>query len=216
MLLRLAAASLAACAASAPAKPPPEVTGLYEIRQMEMAGGLELMPDGHFRYALEYGAVSEQGEGRWLAEMDQVTLTSDPMPRAPAFEVVKDEPAQPGELWVSLAPPGFGSWTAPLEMLVTLRGESEPWEIRANADGSVSLDGKVATSIRPLVPVYGIAGAPIPLSGSRGHKILLRFAPNDLGKALFDDQPLMIEGDTLVLYRYDAKIVFKPVQPRPR
>ena len=216
MLLRLAAASLAACGAAAAAGPPPGVTGLYEIRQMEMAGGLELTPDGRFRYALEYGAVSEQGEGRWLARRDQVILTSDPMPRAPEFEVVKDEPAPPGELWVSLAPPGFGSWTAPLEMLVTLRGETEPWAVRANADGSVSLDGKVATSIRPLVPVYGISGAAIPLSGPAGHKFLLRFAPNDLGKARFENEPLRVEGETLVLYRYDAKIIFKPVQPRPR
>lgn len=183
---------------------------------MEMAGGLELTTDGRFRYALEYGAVSEEGEGRWSAKRDLVTLTSDPMPRAPAFEVVKDEPAPPGELWVSLAPPGFGSWTAQLEILVTFRGEPEPSMIRAGADGRVPLDGKVATSIRPLVPVYGVATGPIPLSGQAGHKILLRFAPNDLGKARFDREPLAVEGDTLVLRRYDARIVFRPVQPRPR
>ena len=216
MLPRLAAASLAACAAAAPAEPAPKVTGLYEIRQMEMAGGLELTPNGRFRYALEYGAVSEQGEGRWSARMDQVTLTSDPMPKAPSFEIISDEPAPPGELWVTLAPPGFGSWTAPLQILVTVRGEPEPRAIRANADGSVLLDGKVATSIQPLVPVYGVAGALIPLSGERGHKLLLRFAPNDLGKARFENEALTLEGDALVLYRYEAEIVFRPVQPRPR
>jgi hypothetical protein len=216
MLPRLAAASLAACAATAPAEPPPDATGLYEIRQMEMAGGLELMPDGRFRYALEYGAVSEQGEGRWLAKGEEVALTSDPMPRAPAFEVLKDEPAAPGELWVSLAPPGFGNWTAPLELIVTLRGSSEPFSIRAGADGHVPLDGKMATSIQPVVPVYGLPGPPIPLTAASGHKILLRFQANDLGRARFDREPLTREGDTLVLYRYDAKIVFKPVQPRPR
>ena len=35
--------------------------------------------------------------------------------------------------------------------------------------------------------------------------------PNDLGKARFDGESLEREGDTLVLYRYDAKIVFHPL-----
>ena len=48
-------------ATPAAAEPPRSFAGLYQINQMEMAGGLELSPDGRFRYALEYGAVSEQG-----------------------------------------------------------------------------------------------------------------------------------------------------------
>ena len=35
----------------------PDEAGLYEIDQMEMAGGLELRPDGRFRYGLDYGEV---------------------------------------------------------------------------------------------------------------------------------------------------------------
>ena len=88
--------------------------------------------------------------------------------------------------------------------------------IRSGPDGRVPLDGKMATSIRPIVPVYGLPGPPIPLTGASGHKILLRFQANDLGKARFEGELLTLEGDTLVLYRYDAKIVFRPVQPRPR
>ena len=56
------------------------VAGLYEINQMEMAGGLELRPDGRFRYALEYGAVSEGAEGVWTIEEGTVRLTTSPMP----------------------------------------------------------------------------------------------------------------------------------------
>jgi hypothetical protein len=50
------------------------------IDQMEMGGGLELRPDGRFRYALDYGAVSEGAEGKWAAERGMVVLTTDPMP----------------------------------------------------------------------------------------------------------------------------------------
>ena len=57
-----------------------KVDGLYEINQMEMAGGLELRTDGRFRYALEYGAVSEEAEGIWTMGDGTVRLTTDPMP----------------------------------------------------------------------------------------------------------------------------------------
>jgi hypothetical protein len=60
----------------------PQFAGIYAINQMEMAGGLELRPDGRFRYALDYGAVSEEAEGKWIADGDGVLLTTDPMPPA--------------------------------------------------------------------------------------------------------------------------------------
>jgi len=41
--------------AAAPLKVSP--VGLYETHQMEVAAALELKADGHFRYALSYGAV---------------------------------------------------------------------------------------------------------------------------------------------------------------
>jgi hypothetical protein len=54
--------------------------GSYEIDQMEMAGGLELRSDGTFQYALDYGAVSEEAQGKWAVEDGTVLLTTDPMP----------------------------------------------------------------------------------------------------------------------------------------
>lgn len=119
------AAFLIASSAFASAQAAPQVAGLYEISQMEMAGGLELSPDGRFRYAFDYGAVSEESEGRWLAEGDKVLLTTDPMP-------------------------------APDEC-----------------------DRGFAT-------------------------------------ACFDRTPLTREDGKLILFRWDARIVLRPVQPRPR
>lgn len=200
--------------AAAPAAGAESVAGLYEIRQMEMGGGLELTPDGRFRYALEYGAASEQGEGRWVAKDDQILLTSDPMPKGPSFEAVKDDPAPPGELWVQLAPPGFGDFTTNLEMVVTFKdGRRE--EIRDDGDGHMPVDARTVITIQPVVPIYGDVTAAIPLSAERGHKLTLRFMPNDIGKVRFESEQLKREGDKLVLYRYDAKIVFKPVRRAP-
>jgi hypothetical protein len=115
---------LAASAAAAPPEPP-QFAGLYRISQMEMAGGLELQPDGRFRYAFDYGAVSEESEGTWAVRDGTVLLTTDPMP--PPAECDR----------------GFAS-------------------------------------------------------------------------ACFRDTPLTADDKNLILWRWDARIVLKPVQPRPR
>jgi hypothetical protein len=118
-------AILLALPGSALGKSVPDAGGLYEIDQMEMAGGLELRPDGRFRYAFDYGAVSEESEGRWTVEDGAVVLTTDPMPP------------------------------------------------KADCD--------------------------------RG-----------FASACFNRTRLGLEGDRLILYRWDARIILKPVQPRPR
>ena len=200
---------LLAVSAAAPAATPAELAGLYEIRQMEMAGGLELEANGHFRYALEYGAASERGEGDWTVSGNSVLLTSNPVPNAPDFELVKDEPAAAGELFVTLEPPGFGDWTGRLDLLVTIARIHDPVRMEAGEDGRVPLEGMVATAIRPLVPIYGIAGRDVPLTRG-GHRLLVRFHANDLGKALFDKEPLAIEDGSLLMRRYDAVIRFRP------
>jgi hypothetical protein len=201
---------LALLLALSPAASASSVAGLYEIDQMEMGGGLELKPDGRFRYALEYGAVSERGEGKWAYTNGRVELTSDPMPKAPAFEVVEDRPAAKGQLFVRLAEPGFGDWGGRLRLLVGLNGYRELFEIEAAEDGRVPTQDTPVTEVLPLVPVYGPVSDPIWLSPDRGHRLLLRFVPNDLGKARFNHEPLSISNEGLVMQRYDAKVVFRP------
>lgn len=71
-----------------PAATAPPLPGLYLANQMEVGAGLELQANGRFRYALDYGAVSEGAEGRWTADATTVRLTSDTAPndgeRSPA------------------------------------------------------------------------------------------------------------------------------------
>lgn len=213
-VIRSAAGAVLLCIAPAcaSAQASPKFAGLYEIRQMEMAGGLELLPTGRFRYALEYGAASEEAEGDWESEGDVVRLTSNPIPTAPSFELVKDEPAENGELYVELEPPGFGSWTGRLDLLATVAGEREPRQVEARSDGLVWLEGATATSIRPVVPIYGNIGDSIDI-GPGGHRLLLRFHANDLGKVRFDREPLAAKDGNLLMQRYDTIISFRPVRP---
>src|SRR6185369_14675909 len=103
--------------AAAPAAPSP--AGLYEIHQMEMAGGLVLKANGHFRYALSYGAADEEAEGDWTSDGKTIRLTTKPAPTPPDFELVRDDPAPKGELSLALEPPGFG-WEGSIDALVTI------------------------------------------------------------------------------------------------
>jgi hypothetical protein len=201
---------LLAAAVAAPASPAP--VGLYEIHQMEMAGGLELKRDGHFRYALTYGAVDEEGEGDWTLDGDTVRLTSNPMPKAPSFELVRDDPAPKGELYLRLEDPGF-EWGHPLEAMASDEAQ-RGYELSADDSGRVDLTGKPPmVAIAPEMPVFGPTGDIFLLSRDRGHRMLFRFHRNDLGKARFDKEPLTRNGTDLLLERYDTKIRFVKVRP---
>lgn len=203
-----AAFALVAAKALAPAS----LVGLYRTQQMEVAGALELRRDGHFRYALSYGAVDEEGAGDWTFDDGTVRLTSNPMPKAPIFELVHDDPAPKGELSLVLENPGF-EWGHPLEALAQAES-GQVFEIAADDSGHVDLGGKPAIkAIAPEMPVFGPTGQVFPLTSDRGHNLLFRFHANDLGKARFDLQELRREHGNLLLRRYDT--IFRFVKVRP-
>jgi hypothetical protein len=208
----LALAALALSAAPAPVSD--SVAGSYRSQQMEIGAALELRKDGHFRYQLDYGAVSEGAEGDWTFDGKTVRLTTRPMPKAPSFELVRDDPAPKGELYMTLEDPGF-EWGHALEAVAKVRGQDSGFEISAGeVSGRVDLTGKPPIeAIAPLMPVYGPTGDIFPLSPDRGHKLLLRFHRNDLGKAAFRNEPLALDGTALVLSRYDAEIRFLRAGP---
>ena len=211
-MIGIAALLLAAAPAASHKPTAARLAGTYEVHQMEMAGGLELTRNGHFRYAFSYGAVDEETEGDWTFDGKKVTLTSNPMPKAPSFELVHDDPAPKGELYMTVEDPGF-EWGHPLEAVAT-EDLKTGFEIDADDSGRVDLAGKPAISaIAPLMPVYGATGDIFHLAPDRGHRLLFRFHANDLGKARFDHQPMAINGNGLTMQRYQAEIRFIRVRP---
>jgi hypothetical protein len=208
----IAFAALLLVAAPAPAPEANSPAGLYELHQMEMGGGLELKPNGHFRYALTYGAVDEEGEGDWTSDGKTVLLTSNPMPKAPSFELVHDDPAPKGELYITLQDPGF-EWGHPLQAIVA-DAAKQGFEVSADDSGRVDLTGKPPiVAIAPKMPVYGPTGDIFPLSADRGHRLLFRFHANDLGNARFDKELLKKDGADLLMERYDTSFRFVKVRP---
>jgi hypothetical protein len=188
------------------------VAGLYQAQQMEVGAALELKADGHFRYQLDYGAVSEHAEGDWSFDGKAVLLTTRPAPKPPSFELVHDEPARVGELIMSLEPPGLGQ-TYHLDAIGTDAASGEKGLVTTDEQGRVLAGAYKLSAIDPLVPVYGSVGGHFPLTQDRGHRLLLRFHANDLGTAAFESQALVLTGGALVLNRYDSEIRFIRVRP---
>jgi len=189
------------------------VAGLYRSQQMEVGAALELKKDGHFRYELDYGAVSEQAAGDWTLDGKTVRLTTRPKPKLPSFELVRDDPAPKDEITLSLEPPGFGEEGYRLDAVGTDAKSGQKGLVTTDDKGRVEAGGHKLSALDPLVPVYGVVGGHFPLSADRGHRLLLRFHSNDLGHAAFDREPLAVTPRGLVLNRYDAEIRFIRVQP---
>ena len=204
-------AAFLALAASAHQPATAALAGFYQSETMEVGGGLELRKDGHFRYQLAYGALDEAAEGDWTFDGKAVRLTSRPVPTLPTFELVRDDPAPKGELWLTVDKEGF-NWEGRIDAIAT---DSAGQQGRVNTDdqGKVEAGGHVLTAIDPMVPVYGILAGHFPLSAERGHRLRLKFHANDLGHAAFRDEPLELRGRDLFLSRYDTEIRFVRVRP---
>jgi hypothetical protein len=191
--------------------PVTSIAGLYQSQTMEVGAALELQKSGHFRYQLDYGAVSEHAEGAWTFDGKTVLLTTRPSPKLPHFDLVRDEPAPAGEVWLNLEPPGFGDGYR-LDALAT-DASGQKGRVNTDAEGRVEAGNHKLTSIEPLVPVYGIPAGHFSLSPERGHRLLLRFRANDLNTAAFDREPLALTPRGLILNRYDSEIRFIRVRP---
>lgn len=201
----LASAILLAIASPQPAG---GIAGVYVTDQMEMAGALDLQPGGRFRYQLDYGAVSEQAEGEWTSDGRSVRLTSKPMPKLPAFKLVRDDPAPDGQLFVALDNPDL-RWS-PLEVEVTPAGGDMPIVASAGGDGRVDLpNGLRAAAVKMLLPIYESGGEPVMLDAKTGHRLLFRLDPNDFGKAAFRGQVLPLDAGSIIMHRYGTRIVFR-------
>ena len=181
---------------------------MYQAQQMEVGAALELQKNGHFRYQLDYGAVSEAAEGAWTFDGKTVRLTSRPKPTPPSFDLVRDDPAPPGEITITIEPPGFGAEGYRLDAIGTDATTGEQGLVTTDSQGHLDAGGHKLSAIQPIVPVYGSPTGRIPLSPDRGHRLLLRFLANDLGRAAFDREPLTLTPRGLVLNRYETEIRF--------
>lgn len=213
-LLALAASMLVADDAH-----PARLVGLYTGNQTEIAAGIELHADGRFHYRLSYGALDEVAAGSWRAENGRVLLTTDPF-KPPRIALLARGPETPGELHVTVeAPKGL----QPGLFAVAIRNAAGAVHVERIADSDLRLrlrPGDAQSTAWLVLPVLNVQSAPVTLS-PEGEMLRFRFEPNELGKADFRDTPLAVDGQDLLLDRFDRHLRFHhvdapPAPPKPR
>jgi hypothetical protein len=186
--------------------------GLYRSNQMEVAGELNLREDGSFTYALSAGALDELSQGRWKAEGNTVTLTTDPLPKPAQFSTGPSLIAKEGDeeplpyLYVSL--PG-GRGLAGIDFTITCR-DGGRIDAYTQSNGW-SPDGAVCDTpqwIELSEPIHGIFSERFSIApgATALHFVLI---PNDIGIIDLTGATAVIEGDRLTLSRNPGVISFR-------
>lgn len=192
------------------------LVGVYDGTQTEMAVNLELRADGRFQYALSYGALDEEAEGRWTKVANTVLLTSDPV-TPPRFVLVEEKGAFDGRLRLKLdLPEGMSGQFFHAETRFA-DGTSVDRQLSEQGDLPPIKPPAPATHVTLLLPIVGLSSGEVQLSGTGGHQLRFRFEPNDLGKVAFAQTVLRIDGGDLVLQRHDRTIRFRrlPISKPP-
>jgi len=198
---------------------PTHLVGLYIGNQTEVAAGIELHADGRFHYRLSYGALDEVAAGNWRAENGRVLLTTDPF-KPPRIALVARGAETPGELHVSIeAPKGLQRGL----FAVAIRNAAGAVRVERIADSDLRLRwqaGDAPATVWLVLPVLNVQSAPVTL-GAEGEMLRFHFEPNEVGKADFRDTPLTVDGQDLLLDRFDRHLRFRhtdtpPAQPKPR
>jgi len=196
---------------SAKPAPPPTLASLagdYDGHQIEVGAALALLPDGHFRYELAYGALDESASGTWEVHDGAVFLTTVPAVVPPHFAVVSDQPDPRGGLWITLSNGPLIEGAAQNVYLLYSdappSNANPPAVAEIAADGHVPLPGNRMPRVIILeIPVVPIIDKPISLTGAGGHHLTVRFEANGIGKADFRSQRLEIKDGVLVMTRPD-------------
>lgn len=173
------------------AEPVEPALGHYRLTGVQDAASeLELLPDGHFRYFLIYGALDEMAEGIWRRENAQIFLTTQPTPVPPQFMLKSAALTADSGLNIAVAGPD-GEGIAGIDVLVRFADGTKE-------DGYTQQDGwrlDIPAGRRPeavslSIPMYGVQSAEFPISLGRANRLEFVLEPNDLGQADFRDLPL--------------------------
>jgi hypothetical protein len=208
-LFTLIIPSLAVAQAAAPAITRAMLVGMYNGGQMEVGAQLLLKADGHFGYELAYGALDESATGTWEFKDGAVFLTTVPAVVPPRFVVESDQPDPRGGLWLKLSN-GPLMEGANQRVYLIYGPKDQPDMVEVAEDGHVPFPGdRRPTAFVLEIPVYPVQAQPIPLSGSGGHRITVRFEANGIGKADFRATKLSIENGVLVMPRRDLELILQ-------
>lgn len=173
----------------------------------DVASGLEIGKDGHFRYFLSVGAVDEEAEGVWTCDKGTLKLTTQPMPKPAAFRLdkVTDGEEAPFALVVTW-PNGRG--VPGVDFRIDF-ASGEPVTGYTQEDGwARDFEDRWPTGVQFAEPFYGTESVLLPVPQRRGIRLHVVLEPNDMGKAAFSDTPVTQEDGKLILRWRGGKLPY--------
>ena len=211
--LMLGLASLLASASAHATEKRDGAVGLYRLTGVQDAASmLEITADGRWRYGLSYGALDEEGDGRWRRDGGRLLLDTDPRPVPPAFTQHAVRWLDQPEMRVLVVGPG-GRGIAGIDIVVRF-DRGDPVAGYTQQDGwSMALppDRRPVAVVLSL-DMFGVAGSKFAVDAARGNDLEFLFTPNDLGRPDFRDLPVEVEGDALVMLRDGARLRYVRVK----
>jgi len=180
--------------------------------EQDVASGLRLQPDGHFKYFLIAGALDEQAQGRWTADGGVVTLVTEPTPVPPLFRRSASERTDAAALRVKVSSPE-GRGIAGVDVRVGF-DQGPPVEDYTQEEGWSLPAGEKRTPrwIELKVPMHDLASPRFPIDLAGGNGLGFTLVPNDLGVVDFRGVKVEVAEGALIVHRGPARLRYEPVR----
>jgi hypothetical protein len=193
----LAAALLLASPAGSPSP-----AGHYRVHVHEVGSELILHPNGRFEYGLAYGALDEEATGRWRRVGNQILLTTMPKPVPAAFSAGKTAHINEAPLALHAIWPN-GRGIPGMDFRVDF-DSGPPFVDYIDNDEGWQLDPaekRKPVAVTLSFTMYDLVSQRFPIDVAKANDLTFILTPNDLGRYDFDNTPLDIAPDKLVMHR---------------
>jgi hypothetical protein len=201
LLMATAAASVSAIAA-----PPGQRYRLVGVH--DAASELILYPDGRFEYALAYGALDEEAKGRWTRSGNTIRLTTVPKPRPAVFSAGPSGRTTDAPLTIKVVLPN-GRGLALVDFVITF--DTGPPISGYTQDDGWTLDPaekRTPRSITLGIPMYELKSQVFAIEAAKGNQLTFVLTPNDLGTIDFENLPLTMGANRLIMHRGGADLTY--------
>jgi hypothetical protein len=177
-----------------------DVTGHYVLQGvMEVGSEMLLKPDGTFEYMLAYGAADYWAKGTWKRDGNSVILHSSGKEEEP-FRLLRSDVGKPGRIrvWVM---GNNGKGVANIH--VGLKAGDDRLEATTDSDGAaVFPDTAKPKAVYFEVRVYQLEAGPFDVNPAH-RDFYFQINGDAITQVLFKDEPLAIEGSTLIMKHWD-------------
>lgn len=185
------------------------LAGRYRLTgEQDIASELRLTDDGRFQYFLMAGALDEQAEGRWSQDGAKLRLATDPRPVPPSFSPGPSSRSTEAPLSLKVSWPD-GRGIAGVDFRIGFDA-GEPVTSYTQEDGwtLAAEERRVPRWIELAVPMHGLVSPRFPIDIASGNALTFILTPNDLGRIDFQDLPIDVDDENIVVHRFGQKLVY--------